>query len=119
MSMTDRRNQGDEAMLEAYFAAARKAAPEPPADLLERVAAAAEAGMAPAPVATPRPRGLRAMAAAVGGWPGLAGLATATAAGVYLGVLAPQTLDLLMLGGTGVDLGAFQPGYGVFLGENG
>lgn len=118
MSMTEPRDD-DDAMLESYFTAARKAAPEPPADLLTRVAAAAEAGMVPEPAPAPQPRGLKALVAGIGGWPALAGLATATAAGVYLGVLAPQTLDLLMLGGSGVDLGAFQPGYGVFLGESG
>lgn len=115
MSMTERKDEGEDAFLETYFEAGRSAAPEPPTDLMVRIAAAAEL----APASVPRRRGRLSIAAVLGGWPGIAGLATATAAGVFLGVAAPQMLDLVVPGGSGVDLGAFQPGYGVFLGDSG
>lgn len=77
--------------LEAFFAAGREYAPVPSDALMARVLADAEAGLVrPAvAVAAARPaarRGLlRAAIGSIGGWAGLGGLATATAAGVWIG----------------------------------
>ncbi|HQU67937.1 MAG TPA: hypothetical protein PLI43_07035 [Albidovulum sp.] len=76
--------------LEAFFAAGRENAPVPSDALLARVMADAEAEMVrPAEVAVLRPAArpgfLRAAVASIGGWAGLGGLATATAAGVWIG----------------------------------
>ena len=93
--MTDRH---DTDRLETLFAAARDAAPLPRGDLLARVEADALAEQA-------RQARLRRVArpgiwpqlrAALGGWPGLAGLAAACAAGIWLGFAAP---DLQGFGG--------------------
>jgi hypothetical protein len=77
--------------LEAFFAAGREHAPVASERLLARVLADAEAEMvrpsvvvaARRPVA--RPGFLRAAIGSIGGWAGLGGLATATAAGVWIG----------------------------------
>jgi hypothetical protein len=74
--------------LEAILAAARAAPPEPPAGLVARVLADADAH-APAP----RPPAVRSaasglwsdLAAMLGGWRGMGGLATAAAAGLWIG----------------------------------
>jgi hypothetical protein len=76
--------------LESFFAAGRAEAPVPSDALVARVLADAEAEMArPAPVEAPRPVAqpgfLHAAIASIGGWAGLGGLATATAAGVWIG----------------------------------
>ena len=122
--MTETPDQrAEEAELDALFAAARAHPPVPPEALMARVADAAAAEAAARPTAAPvalRPRGLRMVVAGLGGWPGLAGLATAAAAGIVIGVAVPETLHLLEVGaGFGYDLSGFQPGYGVFLGEEG
>lgn len=76
--------------LEAFFAAGRASAPAPSDALLARIMADAEAEMVRPTVAVmPRPAaqtGIFATAiASIGGWAGLGGLATATAAGVWIG----------------------------------
>lgn len=76
--------------LEAFFAAGREKAPVPSDALMARVLADAEAEMVrPAAVVAPqpvsRPGRLAAAIASIGGWAGLGGLATATAAGVWIG----------------------------------
>ncbi|MCA0271379.1 MAG: hypothetical protein LCH69_04845 [Proteobacteria bacterium] len=76
--------------LEAFFAAGRDRAPAPSDALMARVLADAEAEMVrPAEVAVLRPAArpsrLAAAIASIGGWAGLGGLATATAAGVWIG----------------------------------
>lgn len=84
--------------LEALFRAAIETAPEPGPDLMARVFADAEAELAaasqPAVTAarTARPGLLASLLAALGGWPTLAGLATATVAGVWIGWAAPDGL---------------------------
>ncbi|MCV2881393.1 dihydroorotate dehydrogenase [Actibacterium sp. XHP0104] len=94
MTMADER-MTDTDELELLFAAARDAAPVPSDGLLARVLADAEAEQArPAP-ALIRPEGgllARAMRQ-IGGWPALAGLATATLAGVWIGYAQPAGLD--------------------------
>lgn len=76
--------------LEAFFAAGLDHAPVPSESLLARVMADAEAEMARPVVAAasravPKPGFFKTAMAALGGWAGLGGLATATAAGVWIG----------------------------------
>jgi len=90
----------DEAALEAVFEAARAEAPPPSEALLARIVADAETTAAgrerPARAARPRRAGLIAAAiGALGGWPALAGMVTATAASVWLGFAAPDELNTL------------------------
>lgn len=103
MAMTDKDH--DEAMLDAVFTAARNAAPEPSDALIARVLADAEAlRVRPAPA--PLPRAGRASVRArlgevLGGWQGLGGLVTATAAGLwigYAGIADPADLTGGLLG---------------------
>ncbi|WP_197919059.1 dihydroorotate dehydrogenase [Thiosulfatihalobacter marinus] len=95
------------AMLDELFAEARRNAEAPvsPA-LLARVLADAEA-LQPAPriLEAARPRGWRRFVTLLGGWPSVAGLATAALVGVWIGVAGSAGLiggelgsDLLSLG---------------------
>lgn len=91
--------QQADAALEAFFVAARAAAPEPSAAFLARVLAEAEAVQAqamrqadPAP-APARQNTWRGILAALGGWGGASGLATATVAGLWLGFTGAQGTD--------------------------
>ena len=84
--------------LDDIFAAARATAPEPPHDLRHRVladAAQVQAGFEPPMrrVAGAAPAGgwFRQVSNALGGWAGLGGLATACAAGVWIGFAPPAT----------------------------
>jgi len=87
--------------LDDLFSAARACAPAPSAALLARVLADAEAAR-PRPAAAPlraapaRPAPRRgpwsALAAALGGGGGIAGLATAAGAGLWLGLVQPVPL---------------------------
>ncbi|MBE0452516.1 MAG: hypothetical protein IBX58_02420 [Roseovarius sp.] len=74
------------ARLELFFEAARAHPPEPSAALMAAVLRAAETGQ-PAPRREPLLARLRD---AFGGWPALAGLATAAAAGVWIGTALPE-----------------------------
>lgn len=84
--------------LKAYFDAGKAARPEPGDALMARIMAdadrvQAERAAAPAPVRQQRRRGRLAwLAAALGGWPAMAGLAAATVAGLWIGVSAPAGL---------------------------
>lgn len=83
-------------MLDAFFDAGRKAAPQPSGDLMARILADADAEAARrVPVRTPvAQRGFwEALAGALGGRPGLASLATAAAVGVYIGFSPPAPLE--------------------------
>lgn len=84
--------------LEAFFAAARADAPTPSDDLVARILADADA-VHPAPVALAPRRSAspawRDVLRGIGGWPALAGLATATVAGLWIGVQPPSGLDFL------------------------
>ncbi len=103
MMTTDRK--GDP--LEPLFEAARAEAPQPSAELMARILADAQAHLptpTPAPVAAMRPvravqpvrRGwLAGLLAALGGWPSVAGMATATVAGLWLGFAQPEALTTL------------------------
>ncbi|WP_089280310.1 hypothetical protein [Antarctobacter heliothermus] len=116
--MTERKDKSDElfpagaegAGLDSFFAAARAEAPQPDGGFLARIEAQALAeqpvarGGAPA-VARPRPTGvLRQLREALGGWAGMAGLATACAAGIWIGVSPPDGLTVLW-GGDAAALG--------------
>lgn len=89
----------DDADLEAFFVAARVQAPDPGPDLMSRVLADAHAEIAarsaPARPA-PRRRGMvEALLAALGGWPAVAGMVTATLASVWFGFAAPDQVNTL------------------------
>ncbi len=88
----------DEFGLNAYFEAGRKTAELPTAALLGRIMADAEAQqVGPDPSVSPAPRAgfFASLRDAVGGWPTLAGLATAGVAGVWIGFSQPVGLDLV------------------------
>ena len=57
----------------------------------------------------------------IGGWPALAGLATATVAGIWIGFAQPGSLgsvaDGVLETQSAYDLGDFMPGYGNLLAE--
>lgn len=96
--------------LEAVFAAAR-GTETPSEDLVARVLADADAVQAEALAARPGapvPSGGRAgWLSAIGGWLGAGGLATATAAGLVIGLAAPDSVDSV-LGGNLSSLGLVQ-----------
>lgn len=90
--MTDATEHDDR--LDAFFAAARSAAPEPSAALLARVEAEALA-LRPAPAPAVRARsggGLRRLVDLLGGWSAMGGFATAAVAGVWIGFSGPGSL---------------------------
>ena len=84
--------------LEALFSAARADRPVPSGALQARVladAVAVQDGVTAAAHAAPsraaRPGWIAQIAAALGGWPGIGGLATACAAGVWIGFAPPSS----------------------------
>ena len=93
IKMTEPKHEDD--MLDALFDAARKDPPEPAPDLMARVLgdALAEQRPAPRPVPAPRVSILRELVRTLGGWPAMAGLMTATATGVWLGISPPVFLQ--------------------------
>jgi len=101
--MTDHRKEPDG--LDAFFDAARRSTPPLSPDALDRMTAQAlqvQAGFAAAPAArAPRPGRIAQLLAAIGGWPAMAGLATAGVAGLWIGAVPPVGLVNLA-----ADLGA-------------
>ena len=102
--------------LESYFEVARTKAPEPSDALMARILADADREaecryLALRPATTSGGK-LRAVLSAIGGWPVLAGLATATLAGVWIGVAQPLGVDPMgVIGRTAsFDAGSY-PGY--------
>jgi hypothetical protein len=96
-------------LLDAHFKALRDAAPEVDDALMARVLADADAVQAAAaaqertvPVTRSRGSAFVRLVSVFGGWPGLAGLATAGVAGVWIGVSTPtilmQTSEALLYG---------------------
>lgn len=71
--------------------------PDPSADFLARVLSDAQEvqdGFAPAlPERQPRPGLWAQLLGAIGGWPAMGGLVTATVTGVWIGVSPPQSLS--------------------------
>jgi len=110
--------------LEAFFAAARSLGPTPSADLVGRVLADARAENAP-PERVPELRKgwLGVALAMIGGWPAVAGLATAAVTGLTIGLASSDTLDTLSNGYLATADGTFEledllPSYGDILGES-
>lgn len=81
--------------MDLFFDAARAAAPQPSADLMARIMADAEAQQPVAVPLAPRqhPGIIRGFLAAIGGWPAMAGMMTATVAGLWIGVNPPTGLE--------------------------
>jgi hypothetical protein len=80
--------------LDELFAQARVRDAQPSAALMARILADAAATQPRAPVRPVRPRfRLSALIAALGGAGALAGLATATVAGVWIGLAPPAAID--------------------------
>jgi len=101
MSRTDRDDTG----LDAFFEAAGRYGAAPDAAFRARLLDDALAAQ-PAPTPTPDPTGRRQRPgwfAALGGWPVLSGLATATVAGVWIGIAQPAAVGDLAFGGFGGD----------------
>ncbi len=100
MSKTDKIMLSD-AALEDIFAAGRASPPAPSEALMARVLADADEVIAARSQATDRPAELarRSLWARVvsglGGWPAVAGMVTATIAGVWIGFASPDQLNTL------------------------
>lgn len=105
--MTD--HSDDMNRLEACFEAARKATPEPSADLFARVLADAEGAQVhvDARISQSRPSWIAQVFKGLGGWPAMAGLATATVAGIWLGVSPPAPLEMAAETYLGLDQTAY------------
>lgn len=111
---TTMREKTDDSGLDALFAEARAQDARPPAALVSRVLADADAA---------RPGRRRAgfgaaLLTAIGGWPSAAGLAAASAAGLLIGLAAPDAVPFLgtvatSTADTTYDLIDLAPGYGV------
>ena len=93
----------DTAGLDAFFAAAAEAPPMPDAAFLAKLEHDALTALAEGPAPAPAPGPLRQLLAALGGWPGAAGLAAACAAGVW--IVASADLSLTGASGTLGSLG--------------
>ena len=96
MSMTssDNRRDGPDAGLERFFDAARATAPVPDPDWLARLQAEALELQPQRRAAAPRavPSLWVQLRQVLGGWPGIAGLASVAVAGLWLGAVPPQAL---------------------------
>ncbi len=80
--------------LDAYFDAARDETPLPSGDFMARLEAQALAAMPePNASATRGPGLFTQLFQVLGGWPGAAGLATACAVGIWLGINPPAELS--------------------------
>lgn len=90
--MSDREQENTE--LERFFAAAKEREPKPGPDLVAKVLADA-AALQPKAAASSGKRARQGWFKAFGGWPALAGLATATVAGVTIGLADPATVGEL------------------------
>ncbi len=87
--MTERPEDDD--LVEAALAAGRAAVDRPvPDDLLARVDADALAHLPPPLPKTAGPGRWRILLAALGGWPGVSGIATAGLTGLWLGFVTPE-----------------------------
>ncbi len=102
MAMAERDQQ--DRRLEDFFAAARDRAPDPSEALMARILADAEAARRLAAVARPSEGLWARLGAMLGGWQGIGGLATATAAGLwigYAGLADPAELSGGLVGAAG------------------
>ncbi|MGI3168023.1 hypothetical protein ACRARG_02645 [Pseudooceanicola sp. C21-150M6] len=100
MTERDTHTEAPDSGLEPYFAAARRTMPAPSSDLLARIGADAFAVQDEQSHARLQPRvsdrrgPLAAVLALLGGWPSLAGLATAGIAGLAVGMFGPAAAAL-------------------------
>jgi hypothetical protein len=126
MMMTEKANLND-AELDALFGAAAQNAPDPSPELLARVLGDADVA-ADTRVAQQRVKSTRswrtkfgALIGGVGGWPGFAGLASVTVAGIWIGYVQPESLTGLTDGYLATsavyDLADFMPSVDGILGE--
>ena len=107
--MTMREDRDGDAALDALFAEARARPERVPADLVARVLADAEAIRPGA-----RRQGwVAGFMGAIGGWPSAAGLAAASAAGLYIGYAAPEAVPLFGPALAGYELIDLAPDYPV------
>lgn len=120
--MTD--DKRDDIFLDDLFAAGRVAAPEPSPEFLAQILSDAEevqAGFAPPRVVRAKPGVFASILASIGGWPSVAGLATATVAGVWIGFSSPEAVDDLASGYLGIseeiELTDLMPSFDTFLQE--
>ncbi|MEQ8902651.1 MAG: hypothetical protein RID11_16895 [Roseovarius sp.] len=90
MSMSDKQRTGDG--LGGFFEAARGHAPTPSPDLLARVLADAEATQQPARLPSTSEGLVVRLYRLLGGWPAMAGLATAALTGIWIGTALPEGL---------------------------
>lgn len=121
MKMADTRNE--EELLECLFSEAREATPQPSEALMARILADAERQRSMTAASEPHGGLFRRLAATVGGWPSLAGMATAALAGVWIGYVSPGQLGGLATefwpGADGYDLVDMVPPMDEFLAEGG
>jgi hypothetical protein len=89
----------DDLSLDALFAEA-KADAQPSEALMDRIVADAAEIAAVTPVVEQGPGIWERMLDALGGWPSLSGLATATVAGIYIGFSDPTLLETVGLSET-------------------
>lgn len=107
----DRLTQADEAELDALFATMRARAPEVPPGLMARIAddgLSLQADRARQPARVPARTGrLRQFFAQLGGWPAMAGLVSATVAGLWIGISPPTLIgsSVALLGGATAEAG--------------
>ena len=100
MAKTDKTMLSD-AALDEMFAAGRAVAPAPSEALMARILTDADATRAarattgPARAGRPREPFLGRVLSGLGGWPALAGMVTATAAGAWIGFASPDALNAL------------------------
>ena len=94
--MTGSDKQMSDESLDALFAEMARDTPQPSDDLLSKIIADAEAAQ-PDLMPMPQPAQQRGIVQqildALGGWPALGGLATATVAGVYIGFVQPDLMN--------------------------
>ncbi|MGH1368663.1 MAG: hypothetical protein ACRBCL_08595 [Maritimibacter sp.] len=127
MSMNNEDRLTDDA-LDAFFAAAKSDAPTPSDALMTAImqdairAAEGFEAVKTAPARGPKMGLWATLMAVLGGWPAVAGMATATVAGVWIGAAAPQGVSSFAGGvlmpvasasasGEEYELDEFVPGY--------
>ena len=109
--------------LDAVFATASESPPDAAIALMQRVMADAEAVADARDLTTdkaPRAGVFKSILSAIGGWPAVGGLATATVAGIWLGFSPPAAVDDLTAGyltGSDYDLTDFMPSIDAILEE--
>ncbi|MCR8725449.1 hypothetical protein [Frigidibacter sp. ROC022] len=117
---TEQRNGVTDDQLDAFFRVGREDGAALPEGLFARIMADAEAeatrpgsvalaSAAPAAETAPRVGLLAGLLAAIGGWPAMAGMASAAMAGLWLGFASPSTLDGVIGFGSEYTVGDFMP----------